>query len=109
MIDPDSFRQFEHSGWQNIPQQYHQAFSELTAQSIEPLLGAAEGKKGKMVPDIATVPGDAPAAAPKRGAAAIRVDFATPTVAEAHDTTPDVEYREGGEAQSPFGNDLFGA
>ena len=41
MIDPHSFHEFEHSGWQGIPQQYHQAFGELTTQSIEPLLDAA--------------------------------------------------------------------
>ena len=47
MIDPRSFREFEHSGWQGIPQQYHQAFGELTTQSIEPLLDTAGVKDRK--------------------------------------------------------------
>ena len=56
MIDPHSFREFEHSGWQGIPQQYHQAFGELTTQSIEPLLDAAGVKAGTRVIDIASGP-----------------------------------------------------
>jgi cyclopropane fatty-acyl-phospholipid synthase-like methyltransferase len=76
MMDPHSFRQFEHSGWQGIPQQYHEAFGELTTQSIEPLLDAAAGvKAGTKVIDIATGPGYVAAAAARRGATVIGVDF----------------------------------
>src|SRR5262245_2298552 len=109
MIDPDSFRQFEHSGWQNIPQQYHQAFGELTAQSIAPLLDAAAVKKGTKVLDIATGPGYVAAAAAKRGATVIGVDFSTAMVAEAQRRNPAIEFREGDAEQLPFGNDLFDA
>jgi len=109
MIDPDSFRQFEHSGWQNIPQQYHQAFGELTAQSIAPLLDAAAVKKGTKLVDIATGPGYVAAAAAKRGATVIGVDFSTAMVAEAQRRNPDIEFREGDAEQLPFGNDLFDA
>jgi SAM-dependent methyltransferase len=109
MIDPDSFRQFEHSGWQNIPQQYHQAFGELTAQSIEPLLDAAAVKKGTKVIEIATGPGYVAAAAAKRGATVIGVDFSAAMIAEAQRRNPGVEFREGDAEQLPFGNDLFDA
>src|SRR5262245_2825634 len=109
MVDPDSFRQFEHSGWQNIPQQYQQAFGELTAQSIEPLLDAAAVKKGTNVLDIAAGPGYVAAAAAKRGATVIGVDFSTAMVAEAQRRNPDIEFREGDAEQLPFGNDLFDA
>jgi len=68
MIDPHSFHEFEHSGWQGIPQRYHQAFGELTIQSIEPLLDAAGVQKGTKVIDIATGPGYVAAAAARRGA-----------------------------------------
>ena len=63
MIDFHAFREFEHSGWQGIPRQYHQAFGELTIQSIEPLLDAAGVKAGTRVIDIASGPGYVAAAA----------------------------------------------
>jgi ubiquinone/menaquinone biosynthesis C-methylase UbiE len=109
MIDPDSFRQFEHSGWQSIPQQYHQAFGELTAQSIEPLLDAAEVKKGTRVIDIATGPGYVAAAAARRGATVVGVDFSTAMIEAAKGRYPDIEFREGDAEQLPFGNNLFDA
>ena len=109
MIDPDSFRQFEHSGWQKIPQRYHQAFGELTTQSIEPLLDAAAVKRGTKVIDIATGPGYVAAAATRRGATVIGVDFSTMMIAEAKRRSPDIEFREGDAEQLPLGNDLFEA
>src|SRR5262249_17350832 len=109
MIDPDSFRQFEHSGWQNIPQQYHQAFGELTAQSIESLLDAAAVKKGTKAIDIATGPGYVAAAAAKRGATVIGIDFSPTMIAEAQKRNPDIEFREGDAEQLPLGNDLVDA
>jgi ubiquinone/menaquinone biosynthesis C-methylase UbiE len=109
MIDPDAFRQFEHSGWQNIPRKYHQAFGELTAQSIEPLLDAAGVKKGTKVIDIATGPGYVAAAAARRGATVIGVDFSAAMIEEAKGRYRDIEFREGDAEQLPFGNNLFDA
>jgi ubiquinone/menaquinone biosynthesis C-methylase UbiE len=109
MSDPHSFRQFEHSGWQGIPQQYHQAFGELTAQSIEPLLDAAGVKKGTRVVDIATGPGYVAAAAAQRGARVVGVDFSAAMIAEAQRRNPGVEYREGDAEQLTFGEGLFDA
>jgi ubiquinone/menaquinone biosynthesis C-methylase UbiE len=109
MIDPDSFRQFEHSGWQNIPQQYHQAFGDLTAQSIEPLLDAAGVKKGTKILDIATGPGYVAAAAARRGATVIGVDFSAAMIEEAKRQYPNIEFREGDAERLPFGNNLFDA
>ena len=109
MIDPDSFRQFEHQGWQGIPQQYHQAFGDLTTQSIVPLLDAAGVEKGTQVIDIATGPGYVAAAAAQRGASVIGVDFSTAMIAEARKRHPDVEFREGDAEQLPLGDGLFDA
>ena len=88
MIDPHSFREFEHSGWQGIPQRYHQAFGELTIQSIEPLLDAAGVQNGTKVIDIATGPGYVAAAAARRGASVIGVDFSATMIAEAREEIP---------------------
>src|SRR5262249_45619680 len=66
-------------------------------------------KKGTKVIDIATGPGYVAAAAAKRGATVIGVDFSTAMVAEAQRRNPDIEFRVGDAEQLPFGNDLFDA
>jgi ubiquinone/menaquinone biosynthesis C-methylase UbiE len=109
MIDPHSFHEFEHSGWQGIPQRYHQAFGELTTQSIEPLLDAAGVKAGTKVIDIATGPGYVAAAAARRGASVIGVDFSGTMIAEAQRRNPDIEFREGDAEQLVFDNGRFEA
>ena len=109
MIDPRLFHEFEHSGWQGIPQQYHQAFGELTTQSIELLLDAAGVKAGTKVIDIASGPGYVAAAAARRGATVIGIDFSAAMVAEARGRNPDVEFREGDAEQLPLGDALFDA
>ena len=109
MIDPHSFHEFEHRGWQGIPQQYHQAFGELTIQSIEPLLDAAGVQNGTKVIDIATGPGYVAAAAARRGASVIGVDFSATMIAEARRRNRDIEFREGDAEQLAFGNGLFEA
>jgi ubiquinone/menaquinone biosynthesis C-methylase UbiE len=109
MIDPHAFREFEHSGWQGIPQQYHQAFGELTRQSIEPLLDAAGVEAGTKVIDIASGPGYVAAAAAGRGARVIGVDFSAAMIAEAQRRNPAIEFREGDAEQLPFADGLFDA
>ena len=109
VIDSHSFREFEHSGWQAIPRQYHEAFGELTTQSIEPLLNAAIVEKGANVLDIASGPGYVAAAAARRGATVIGVDFSMAMVAEAQGRNPEVEFREGDAEQLPLGDGLFDA
>jgi SAM-dependent methyltransferase len=109
VIDPHSFREFEHRGWQAIPRQYHEAFGELTTQSIEPLLNAATVERGTKVLDIASGPGYVAAAAARRGATVIGVDFSAAMVAEARERNPAVEFREGDAEQLPLADDLFDA
>ena len=109
MTDLHGFREFEHSGWQGIPQQYHQAFGELTTQSIEPLLDAAGVEPGTKVIDIASGPGYVAAAAARRGARVIGVDFSAAMIAEAQRRNPGIEFREGDAEQLPLGNGLFDA
>jgi ubiquinone/menaquinone biosynthesis C-methylase UbiE len=109
MTDLHGFREFEHGGWQGIPQQYHQAFGELTTQSIEPLLDAAGVEPGTKVIDIASGPGYVAAAAARRGARVIGVDFSAAMIEEAQRRNPDIEFREGDAEQLPLGNCLFDA
>jgi len=109
MIDHDRFREFEHTGWQSIPARYHQAFGSLTIQAIRPLLDSVGVKSGVKLLDIASGPGYVAAAAAKRGAIVVGVDFSAAMVADAQRRHPGIDFREGDAEQLPFGNGLFDA
>ncbi len=109
IVDPDRFREFEHSGWQSIPAGYHEAFGSLTSQAIGPLLDAVRAKKGVKLLDIASGPGYVAAAAAQRGAIVLGIDFSAAMVAKAREIHPAVEYREGDAEALPLGNGLFDA
>ncbi|MGE5816753.1 MAG: class I SAM-dependent methyltransferase [Deltaproteobacteria bacterium] len=109
MIEAQRFREFEHSGWEAIPEPYHQAFGNLTTQAIEPLLNAVGTKKGIRIIDIASGPGYVAAAAAERGATVLGIDFSTAMVAHAQRLHPGVEFREGDAEELPLGNSLFDA
>jgi SAM-dependent methyltransferase len=94
-VEPDAFRAFEHAGWENIPTQYHDAFATLTTQAIGPLLDAGGVRSGGRVLDVATGPGYVAAAAARRGASVVGVDFSAAMVAEARRHHPAVEFQEG--------------
>ena len=70
-----SFREFEHSGWDQLPQRYHDAVHTLTTQAIGPLLDAVRAD-GKKLLDVASGPGYVAAAAAQRGAEVTGLDFA---------------------------------
>lgn len=109
MIDPQRFHEFEHAGWETIPEQYHQAFVSLTSQTIEPLLNAVGAKRGIKIIDIASGPGYVAAAAANRGAIVLGIDFSAAMVAHARGIHPGLEFREGDAERLPLGNGLFDA
>lgn len=109
ILEPEKFRNFEHAGWQEIPAGYHDAFGRLTTQAIEPLLDAVRLKKGMSFLDIASGPGYVAAAAAKRGATVLGVDFSTAMVEQAKTLHAGVEFREGDAEKLPLGNGLFDA
>lgn len=106
-IEPEAFRAFEHEGWQKVPQQYHNAFADLTSQATTPLLDAVEVKAGIRVLDVATGPGYVAAAAAQRGAAVTGIDFSSAMVAEARRYYPMVDFREGDAEDLAFANGSF--
>jgi len=108
-IDPEAFRAFEHEGWERIPQRYHNAFASLTSQMTTPLLDAVGVTTGVQLLDVATGPGYAAAAAAKRGAEVVGVDFAPAMVAEARRRYPTVDFREGDAEDLPFPEASFDA
>ena len=109
ILEPEKFRSFEHAGWEAIPASYHEAFGSLTTQAIEPLLDAVRLKKGMSFLDIASGPGYVAAAAAKRGATVLGVDFSPAMVAQARQLSAGVEFREGDAEKLPVGNALFDA
>ncbi len=108
-LDIEKFRNFEHQGWEGIPDGYHDAFGRLTTQAIESLLDAARVKRGMTFLDIASGPGYVAAAAAERGAVVLGLDFSAAMVAQAKRLHTGVEFREGDAEALPLGNGLFEA
>jgi SAM-dependent methyltransferase len=109
ILDAEKFRSFEHAGWESIPAGYHASFGALTTQAIEPLLDAVRVKKGMSFLDIATGPGYLAAAAARRGATVLGVDFSAAMVGQARQLHQSIEFREGDAEKLPLGNRLFDA
>ena len=109
MSEPQVCHEFEHTCGEPLPEPYHLAFVGLTSQMIDPLLRAVGAKRGVKVIDIASGPGHVAAAAAKRGAIVLGVDFSAAMVAHAQRLHPAVEFREGNAEQLPLGNGLFDA
>jgi SAM-dependent methyltransferase len=109
ILEPETFRAFERAGWENIPVSYHEAFGALTVQAVEPLLNAAGVKRRINFLDIATGPGYVAAAAAKRGATVLGVDFSPGMVVQARQLHPTIDFRDGDAEQLPLGNGLFDA
>jgi ubiquinone/menaquinone biosynthesis C-methylase UbiE len=105
----DAFHAFEHAGWEAVPRQYDESFAALTVQSIEPLLDVTEVREGLRVLDVATGPGYAAAAAARRGANVVGLDFSAAMVAEARRKHPTLDFREGDAEELPFADDSFDA
>lgn len=102
-----TFHEFEHTGWETIPKAYHQAFGSLTSQAIGPLLDSVRVKSGTKFLDIATGPGYVAAAAAKRGATVLGLDFSSRMIEQARQLHSGIEFREGDAEQLPLGNGLF--
>ncbi len=107
--DSLAFRDFEHRGWQSVVVPYDTAFGALTAQAITPLLDVVNAGRSTRLLDVATGPGYVAAAAARRGAAAIGIDFSAPMVAEARRRHPDIEFHEGDAEALPFPEASFDA
>lgn len=109
MAEPQAFRDFEQAGWERVAEAYRDAFGPLTSQAIEPLLDAVRAGPGVRLLDVATGPGYVAAAAARRGAAAIGIDFSGAMLAEARRRTPAVEFREGDAEVLAFPDGAFDA
>jgi SAM-dependent methyltransferase len=112
MTEPDiSFRDFEHQGWSahDVVAEYHDHLSPLTTQAVEALLDAAGVRRGARVMDVATGAGYAAAAAVKRGAEVVGIDFSGTQLALARRHYPAIDFREGDAGALPFPDGGFEA
>lgn len=91
----DEFHDFELAGWQHAAAAYPDAFGGLTAQAIEPMLDAVGAGSGVRVLDVATGPGYVAAAAAKRGADVVAIDFSKAMVEHARRAHPALDIRQG--------------
>jgi SAM-dependent methyltransferase len=108
-IDAKAFRQFEHTGWQEVASRYHGGFAAVTIQSVDALLDAASVKAGTRLLDVACGPGYAGGAAAQRGAIPVGIDFSSQMVDEARNRYPGLNFRVGDAEHLPFSDAEFDA
>jgi SAM-dependent methyltransferase len=106
---PSAFHAFERAGWESIPRAYQDGFGALTIQAVGPLLDAARVGLGVRVLDVATGPGYVAAAAGRRGAAVVGVDFSAAMLAEARRHHPEIDFQVGDAEALPFPEGVFDA
>jgi SAM-dependent methyltransferase len=106
---PSAFHAFERAGWESIPRAYQDGFGALTTQAVGPLLDAARVGPGVRVLDVATGPGYVAAAAARRGAAVVGLDFSAAMLAEARRHHPEIDFQVGDAEALPFPEGAFDA
>lgn len=104
---PDPFWTFEHTAWERNTRSYHNFWTRLTSQTIEPLLSAVQRGDTTRLLDVATGAGNLAQAAARRGARVIGIDFSTAMLAQARKQYPDVDFCEGDAEALPFADNSF--
>ncbi len=90
-----TFKEFEHQGWEAVAEGYHDHFGSLTRQTIEPMLKTLGNHPGATLLDIATGPGYVAEAARQRGFQVTAVDFSGEMVEKAKKLYSGIEFQEG--------------
>ena len=111
MAAHDSFGAFELAGWQDeaTAAEYDSHLSLVTTQSLEALLDDAGVERRHKVLDVATGAGYVAAAAARRGADPIGVDFSTTQVRLARDRHPGIRFEQANAEALPFDAESFDA
>ena len=94
-FDPAPFHQFEQNGWEVAAAHYADAFGIVTIQTDDTLLDAVGAASGTRLLDVACGPGFVAAAAARRGAAPIGIDFSAAMIADARRRHPEIRFDEG--------------
>jgi ubiquinone/menaquinone biosynthesis C-methylase UbiE len=106
-MNPSSFAQFEHEGWERVADKYDSFWSTSTRQFIPPLLEAVEVAGPMSILDVGCGPGYVSAAAAERGAIPTGLDFSQEMIAIARKLFPRIEFREGDAQNLPFPEATF--
>ena len=108
-IDNEAFKRFERDSYSEVAKGYADKTARVSAQSNDMILDAARITSGSAVLDIACGPGLLSAAAMRRGASVIGVDFAPNMVAVARFQCPGAAFQEADAENLPFGDMQFDA
>lgn len=90
-----SFKQLEHEGWTARAATFDDHFAEMTTAAIEPILDSLEPLDGRRLLDVGCGTGHLAAAAARRGAQVLGVDFVEGMVARARTNYPGVAFHQG--------------
>lgn len=102
-----TFKEFEHEGWQSVADGYHDHFGSLTRQTIEPMLDAVKAAPGSLLLDIASGPGYVAEAARQRGARVTAIDFSNEMVERAKKLYGGIDFQEGDAENLTFEDKSF--
>src|SRR5438445_8094739 len=103
----DDFTELEHAGWERVTNKYDSTWSSSTRQFIPRLLDAAKVSGKMSILDVGCGPGYVSAAAAKRGAIPIGLDFSEEMIAIAKKKFPRIEFRQGDAQNLPFPDASF--
>jgi ubiquinone/menaquinone biosynthesis C-methylase UbiE len=106
-VDADAFNAFEAAGWDKRAGGYDDFFGRITTRLVEPLLDAAEVRRGGRVLDVASGPGYVAATAAERGASVVGMDIAEAMISLARRLHPQLEFRHGNAEALPFDDGSF--
>jgi ubiquinone/menaquinone biosynthesis C-methylase UbiE len=111
MASTPTFGDFELAGWQDeaTAAEYDRHLSLVTTQSAEALLDDAGVGTGHKVLDVATGAGYVAAAAARRGAQPLGIDFSATQVRLARERYPDLRFEQADAEALPFEPESFDA
>jgi len=95
--------------WNRAASTYVDVLDGQFTQAIDPVLDAAQVKSGSNVLDVGTGPGSIAAAARRRGAHAIGIDYAEDMISTARNLYPETPFQVADATDLPFANDSFDA
>ena len=106
---PDPFWTFEHTAWERSARSYHNFWTRLTNQTIEPLLATVQRGDTTRLLDVATGAGNVAQAGVRKGMRVVGVDFSTAMLTQARKQHPAVDFCEGDAEALPFADNSFDA
>lgn len=108
-FDADVVASFENETWSRCAESYMDGFGALAGEGVSALLEEAAVAEGARVLDLGTGPGVVAAAAARRGAQVVGIDFSEPMIDEARRRYHDIDFRMASAENLPFEEGAFDA